>query len=139
MTGPIESCATSPAKWMNHNGGVLGPTELERFVGEGYVVVRSTFPTELAEECRRSAAQQLGIDLADPNTWRRPVVRGVPTGDCFRRAANCPRVLGVVGQVVNPDAWQTRPNLGAFVVRFPSPDDPGDSGVAHRFELSTTR
>ena len=113
---------------MNQNGGVLEPPELERFITEGYLVVRSAFPTELAEECRRSAAQQLDIDLARPNTWRRPVVRGVPTADCFRRAANAPRLLDVVGQVVNPDAWQTRPNLGAFVVRFPSEEDPGDAG-----------
>jgi hypothetical protein len=113
---------------MNQNGGVLEPPELERFIREGYLVVRSAIPTELAEECRSSAAQQLGIDLAGPNTWRRPVVRGVPTGDCFRRAANSPRLLEAVGQVANPDAWQTRPNLGAFVVRFPSEEDPGDAG-----------
>jgi hypothetical protein len=113
---------------MNQNGEVLEPPELERFIREGYLVVRAAFPTDLAEECRRSAAQQLEIDLASPNTWRRPVVRGVPTGDCFRRAANCPRLLDAVGQLVNPDAWQTRPNLGAFVVRFPSEEDPGDAG-----------
>lgn len=119
---------TSPAQSVNQNGEVLEQSELERFVREGYLVVRSAFPTELAEECRRSAAQQLGIDLADPNSWRRPVVRGVPTGDCFKRAANCPRLLDAVGQVVDPDAWRRRPNLGAFVVRFPSEDDPGDAG-----------
>ena len=104
------------------------PLDVDQFVREGYLVVRSAFPTELAEECRRSAAEQLGIDLASPNTWRRPVIRGVPTGDCFRRAANTPRLLDAVGQLVSPDAWQTRPDLGAFVVRFPSPEDPGDAG-----------
>ena len=105
-----------------------GPLEVERFIREGYLVVRSAFPTDLAEECRRSAAEQMGIDLGSPDTWRRPVVRGVPTGDCFRRAANAPRLLDAVAELVNPDAWQTRPNLGAFVVRFPSDEDPGDAG-----------
>jgi hypothetical protein len=113
---------------MNQNGEVLEPPELERFIREGYLVVRAAFPTDLAEECLRSAAQQLEIDLASPNTWRRPVVKGVPTGDCFRRAVNCPRLLDAIGQLVNPDPWQTRPNLGAFVVRFPSEEDPGDAG-----------
>ena len=113
---------------IHQNGRVLEPAELEQFIRDGYLVVRSAFPTELAEVCRRSAAQQLDIDLASPNTWRRPVVRGVPTGDCFKRAANAPRLLDAVGQLVNPDAWQTRPNLGAFVVRFPSDEDPGDAG-----------
>ena len=70
----------------------------------------------------------MGIDLGSPDTWRRPVVRGVPTGDCFRRASNAPRLLDAVAGLVNPDAWQTRPNLGAFVVRFPSHEDPGDAG-----------
>jgi hypothetical protein len=113
---------------MDHNGRVLEPPELERFIRDGYLAVRSAFPTALAEECRLSAAQQLGIDLASPNTWRRPVVRGVPTGDCFRQAANAPRLLDVVGQLVNPDPWQDRPNLGAFVVRFPVEEDPADTG-----------
>lgn len=107
---------------------MLEPADLERFTREGYLVVRSAFSTELAEECRRSAAQQLGIDLASPDTWRRPVIRGVPTGDCFWRAANAPLLLDAIGQLVNPDAWQARPNLGAFVVRFPSEEDPGDAG-----------
>jgi hypothetical protein len=109
-------------------GEVFEEPEIERFIRDGYLVVRSAFPTELAEECRLSAAQQLGIDLASPNTWRQPVLRGVPTGDCFKRAANAPRLLDAIGQLVEPDAWQTRPNLGAFVVRFPSEEDPGDAG-----------
>lgn len=107
---------------------MLEPSEPERFVRQGYLVVRSAFTTGLAEECRRSAARQLGIDLASPKTWRRPVVRGVPTGDCFSRAANAPRLLDAVGQLVDPDTWEKRPNLGAFVVRFPSEEDPGDAG-----------
>ena len=103
-------------------------SEVERFIEDGYVLIRSAFPTELAEECRLSAAQQLGIDLASPDTWRHPVVRGVPTGDCFKQAANAAWLIDAVGQLVNPDAWQPRPNLGAFVVRFPSEGDPGDTG-----------
>ena len=113
---------------MDHNGQVLEEPELESFIRDGYLVVRSAFPPELAEECRLAAAQQLGIDLATPLTWRRPVVRGVPTGDCFKQAANAPRLLDAISQLIEPDAWQTRPNLGAFIVRFPSEQDPGDAG-----------
>ena len=109
-------------------GQVLEEPEIEGFIRDGYLVVREAIPTGLAEECRLSAAQQLGIDLASPNTWRRPVVRGVPTGECFKQAANAPRLLEAIAQLVEPDAWQARPNLGAFVVRFPSAEDPGDAG-----------
>jgi hypothetical protein len=107
---------------------MLSQSEVEEFVTDGYVVVRAGFPSDLAEQCRRSAAQQLEIDLEHPGTWDRPVVRGVPTGECFQKAANAPGLLEAVSQLVGPDRWQTRPNLGAFVVRFPSEDDPGDAG-----------
>jgi len=90
-------------------------------------VIRSAFLSDVAEDCRRSAAQQLGIDLTRQDTWKRPVVHGVPTGDCFREAANAPRLRKAVAQLVDPDAWQRRPDLGSFVVRFPSEADPGDA------------
>lgn len=107
---------------------MLTTAEIEQFVAYGYVVVRSAFSPEVAEECRSSAAKQLGIDLDHPDTWVQPVMRGVPVGDCFREAANAPRLLEAVAQLVDPDAWQPRPHLGAFVVRFPSEADPGDAG-----------
>jgi Phytanoyl-CoA dioxygenase (PhyH) len=107
---------------------MLTTAEVEHFEADGYVVVRSAFSTEVAGECRRSAARQLGIDLDDPDSWQEPVVRGVPIGDCFRQAATTPPLLEAVAQLVDPDPWQIRPNLGAFVVRFPSEADPGDAG-----------
>jgi Phytanoyl-CoA dioxygenase (PhyH) len=111
---------------MQHAG--LKTEEVERFLTEGYAVVRSAFSAELARECRRSAARQLHIDLVNPETWTTPVVRGIPTGDCFRDAAGSPQLKGAIGSLVNPDTWQDRPNLGAFAVRFPSETDPGDAG-----------
>ena len=113
---------------MDHNGQVLEQSDLQHFTRDGYLVLRSAVPTELAEECRLSAARQLGIDLARPDTWQRPVVRGVPTGDCFSHAADATPLLEAIGQLVTPDPWQNRSNMGAFVVRFPSQEDPGDTG-----------
>jgi Phytanoyl-CoA dioxygenase (PhyH) len=110
------------------HGTVLTAEEVERFVTEGYVALRSAYAAELADECRRSAARQLHIDLAHPGTWERPVVRGVPTGECFRDAANSSRLTGAIRQLLHPDPWQDRSNLGAFVVRFPNRTDPGDTG-----------
>lgn len=107
---------------------MLEQPELEQFVREGYLVLRSVISQALAEECRRSAAEQMGIDLHNPSSWRSPVVRGVPTGECFGQAANAPLLLDAIGQLVDPDPWQPRPNLGAFVVRFPSNEDPRDAG-----------
>jgi len=90
---------------IGQNRRVLAEADVERFVNEGYLVIRSAFSSDVAEECRRSAAQQLGIDLTRQDAWKRPAVRGVPTGDCFREAANAPRLLKAVAQLVDPDAW----------------------------------
>jgi hypothetical protein len=76
---------------MDQNGRMPSRLEVERFIQDGYLVLRSALPRELAEECRVSAAEQLGIDLAGPKMWRQPVVRGVPTGECFKQGERNPR------------------------------------------------
>jgi hypothetical protein len=70
----------------------------------------------------------LNIDLSDSTTWREPVVRGLVEGEPLREAANAPLLLDAMHQLLDPDDWRPRPNLGLFVVRFPSDDDPGDAG-----------
>lgn len=107
---------------------VLSADEVGQFSEEGYVCLRAAFPRHLALECQDLAFNQLGIDEADPTSWRGPVVRGLVEGDATRRAANAPRLLAAVHQLLDPERWMERPNLGAFVVRFPSDVDPGDAG-----------
>ena len=60
--------------------------------------------------------------------WPEPVVRGVVDGQPFHQAANAPRLLEAVGQLLEGEAWRPRPNLGLLVIRLPSPADPGDTG-----------
>jgi len=107
---------------------MLSSPQLDDFLEQGYVRVRSAFPPSLAERCRRLAAEQLGIDLDDPATWKAPVVRGLVEGEPLRQAANSDALVEAIGQLLDPDPWQRRPNLGAFVVRFPADADPGDTG-----------
>ena len=82
----------------------------------------------LSDECRLLAAQQLNIDLTDPAGWTTPVVRGLVQGEALRDAANAPRLTDAVAQLLDPEAWWRRPDLGSFVVRFPCTEDPGDTG-----------
>jgi hypothetical protein len=107
---------------------MLSSDEVEHFVEEGYVCVRSAFSPELAGACRNVIASDLGIDLTDPASWDRPVARGPTEGEAFREAANSTPLLEAIGQLVDPDPWAHRPNLGAFVIRFPAEADPGDTG-----------
>ncbi len=107
---------------------MLTAAEVEQFVEEGYVCVRSAFPSDVADRCRSLAADQLRIDVDDPASWTEPVVRGLAEGEPFREAANSPRLVEAIARLVNPDRWLARPNLGAFVIRFPSDIHPGDTG-----------
>jgi Phytanoyl-CoA dioxygenase (PhyH) len=107
---------------------VLSASELDQFAEEGFVRLSAAFPRTLADRCRELAAEQLGIDETDPASWSAPVLRGLVQGEPLREAANSPRLLDAVQQLLDPDRWQDRPDLGAFVVRFPSDVDPGDTG-----------
>jgi hypothetical protein len=107
---------------------VLSPGEVEQFTEEGYVRLGGAFPRRLADQCRALAAEQLGIDESNPTSWEVPVLRGLVEGPPLYEAANSPRLIGAIGQLLDPDRWQDRPNLGAFVVRFPHEGDPGDTG-----------
>ena len=107
---------------------MLSAAELRHFAEEGYVHLRAAFSASDADACRTLAAAQLQIDVDDPASWHEPVVRGVVQGEPLREAANAPRLLDAVHQLLDPDVWLPRPNLGLFVVRFPSDADPGDAG-----------
>jgi len=107
---------------------MLSTGQVEQFIEEGYVRLAGAFSRKLAAQCRELAAHQLGIDESNPASWEAPVVRGLVEGSPLNEAANSARLIGAIGQLLDPDRWQDRPNLGAFVVRFPHEDDPGDAG-----------
>ena len=107
---------------------VLSTADLEHFAEQGYVHLPSAFPRAIATRCREVAAAQLDIDVTDPTSWREPVVRGLVHAEPLQEAANSPRLVDAIRQLLDPDDWIPRPNLGLFVVRFPSTTDPGGTG-----------
>jgi len=98
---------------MHKHGPVLSGSEIEQFVEVGYVRVEQAIPSAVAQQCRDLAMEQLEIPASAP--WPEPVVRGVVDGEPFHQAANAPRLLEAVGQLLEGEAWQTRPNLGLLV------------------------
>ena len=112
---------------------MLAGTDVAQFVTEGYVKLRAAFPPAVASRSTL-AADQLGIDLERPETWAQPVVRGVPIGPCFSQAAQAPALLEAIAQLVEPDAWERRPNLGAFGP-IPERGRPRRCGLAHRLSF----
>jgi Phytanoyl-CoA dioxygenase (PhyH) len=76
-----------------------------------------------------------GCDPFESATWTRPVIRVGTVNDqhgtqplSFREATNTPVLFGAFDKLVGPGRWRRRPNVGTFVVRFPSQADPGDLG-----------
>ncbi len=107
----------------------LTRAQLDAFLTDGYVRIDHAFPTVLADACRARLWADLGCDPDDPRTWTRPVVRlGHYAEPPFREAANTPRLHDAFDALVGRGAWLPQGGLGTFPVRFPSPDDPGDTG-----------
>jgi len=117
---------------------VLGADEIERFVEVGWLRLGGAIEPDVADRCREEAASQLAIPDGPP--WPDPVVRGLVTGPGIAAAARSTALDQAVGQLLEGEAWQRRPNLGLLVVRCPTESDPGDTGwhIDASFEGSGT-
>lgn len=101
----------------------------EQFVRDGFVKIENAFPAEIAAEARTVLWRETGCDPHDRTTWTRPVVRlGDFPQEPFQRAANTAVLHAAFDELVGPGRWVPRESLGGFPVRFPHPDDPGDTG-----------
>jgi hypothetical protein len=108
---------------------VLNDAQIEQFINDGFVGIDEAFPRALADQCRAILWRDLPCDPDDPATWTHPVVRLGWYGEApFKEAANTPVLHAAFDQLAGRGRWRPRPNLGSFPVRFPSPDDPGDTG-----------
>jgi hypothetical protein len=108
---------------------VLSDAEKEQFVCEGFVKLENAFPSEMAVEARAILWPATGCDPDDRTTWNRPVVRlGDFTQDPFRQAVNTTSLHAAFDDLVGVGRWIPRQSVGGFPIRFPHPDDPGDTG-----------
>lgn len=107
----------------------LGAAEIDTFIQDGFVRIDHAFSQEVARQARDIMWRDLPCDRNDPATWTQPVVR-LPGygGGPFEIAANMPVLHAAFDQLVGKDRWLPRDGLGSFPVRFPHPDDPGDTG-----------
>ena len=107
----------------------LSAADREQFIRDGFVKLENAFSAEIAADARAVLWRETGCDPQDPKTWTRPVIR---VGDCaqepFRQAANTPALHEAFDELVGAGRWITRQSLGGFPIRFPHPDDPGDTG-----------
>jgi hypothetical protein len=107
----------------------LTDEQREQFVQDGFVCIENAFSSVVAAAARAILWRETGCDPQDPKTWTRPVIR---IGDCaqepFRRAANTPVLHRAFDELAGSGRWLPRESIGGFPIRFPSAQDPGDTG-----------
>ena len=108
-------------------------TDLEAaFARDGYVRIAGAVAPDIVGECVLSIGAHLrarGVDLEDPATWTRPVVRiPCPEEPPFAAAGTSPALWQTYDVLLGPGRWVPRQGVGGTVpVRFPSDGDPGDA------------
>ena len=110
-------------------GPCLSSRDIEEFIQNGFVRLDQAFSLKAAKEAREILWRHTGCDPLDRASWTRPVVRlGVYFDPAFQAAANTPRVMGAIDQLVGVHRWLPLKGLGTFPIRFPSDIDPEDTG-----------
>ena len=103
--------------------------QVMEFIDRGYLRLDKACPRELAEHGREMLWRDTGCDPDDPSTWTRPVIRLWHYGqEPFQQAANTALLHAAFDRLVGPGRWLPRDGLGTFPIRFPSSEDPGDTG-----------
>lgn len=107
----------------------LTHAQVEQFIRDGFVRIDAAFPRTLAEQARAILWRDLPGRPNDPATWTQPVVRlGMYSAAPFVAAANTPLLHAAFDQLVGAGRWLPCRALGTFPVRFPSEQEPGDTG-----------
>jgi hypothetical protein len=107
----------------------LTAADIGAFVRDGFVRIDNAFSRDTALAAQAILWRATGCDPDDPSTWTRPVIRlDQFAQEPFREAANAAVLQAAFDQLVGPGRWLPRGGLGTFPIRFPSPDDPGDTG-----------
>jgi len=108
---------------------ILDIHQIEQFIHQGFVKIDNAFSSALAEEVRNILWRDTGCDPIDKSTWTKPVIRlGMYTQEPFIKAANTDVLHSAFDQLVGQGNWLPCRSMGTFPVRFPSYEDPGDTG-----------
>jgi len=107
----------------------LDDVQVQQFIADGFIRLDHAFSRELADQGCKLLWRDTGCDPDKPETWKQPVIRLGDYGqEPFRRAVNTPLLHAAFDRLVGAGRWLPRSSLGTFPIRFPSADDPGDTG-----------
>lgn len=107
----------------------LSPEQLSSFITDGYLCLENAFSGETAQQALDILWKDLPLDRHDRSTWTQPVIRlGMYTQAPFIAAANTPVLHAAFDQLAGKGNWTPCRSMGTFPVRFPSGQEPGDTG-----------
>jgi hypothetical protein len=107
----------------------LSNDQIKSFITEGFVKIENAFSKETAEECRNILWKDIGCKPEDPSTWKHAVIRlGDYKQGPFKKAVNSPLLYTAFDQLAGKARWIPRNSIGTFPIRFPSEEEPGDTG-----------
>jgi hypothetical protein len=108
---------------------VLSDSHIQQFIHNGYLGLEDAFPREWAEEGRKILWRDTGCNPVDTRTWTKPVIRlGFYSQEPFSKSVNTLMLYAAFDQLAGKGNWIGRSSIGTFPVRFPSTEDPGDTG-----------
>ena len=108
---------------------VISNAHIHQFINDGYIRIENVFTEQISKQCRDILWTDLGLDPNKPETWTKPVVRlGMYTLEQFIKPASSEILHHAFNRLVGEDKWTPSMSMGAFPIRFPSADDPGDTG-----------
>jgi hypothetical protein len=108
---------------------ILNKKEIEHFTHNGFVCLDNSFSKEIADAALEILWNDLPCDRSNPSTWVEPVIRlGMYTNEPFVNSVNTPKLLSAFNEVIGKDKWIPCRSVGTFPVRFPSDQQPNDTG-----------
>jgi len=130
MDAPDYASVGAGAAMYRLEGPCMDDSKLvEKFVDDGFVRVDDAFPRDVAEACREILWRESGCDPNDRTTWTRPVIRvGVRADPPFLSVGKSRRLVEALDEILGREAWVPLGGLGTFPIRFPSTENPGDTG-----------
>lgn len=103
--------------------------QIEQFIKDGFVKIDQAVPRAVCDNILDILWNDLKVDRNDRSTWTKPVIRlWFYNQEPFAKAVNMPVLLDAYDKLAGPGNWVPRNSIGTFPVRFPSVDDPGDTG-----------
>lgn len=108
---------------------ILSKKEIEQFILNGFVRIDNAFSQEVADAALDILWNDLPCDRSDPSSWKEPVIRlGMYTQQPFIESLNTEKLNCSFNQLIGEGKWIPCQSVGTFPVRFPSGQQPNDTG-----------